>query len=195
MPQDVFWLESYEHFELLGDATRLEIIELLMAPATVAELAERMNVPRTRLYHHVNLLEQAGLIRVVDTRQSGVQTEKIYQAAARNFRPSKEFMRTALPRDKAQAIIKSLLGSTQADFIHSVESGAALLEDPAEARQTHFARNLLRLSPDRLHEFILELESLIQRYDTLPLPEAEASSDLKVIGVVSLVYPSSRSIP
>jgi DNA-binding transcriptional ArsR family regulator len=193
MPQDVFWLESYEHFELLGDATRLEIIELLMAPATVAELAERMNVPR--LYHHVNLLEQAGLIRVVDTRQSGVQMEKIYQAAARNFRPSKEFMRTALPRDKAQAIIKSLLGSTQADFIHSVESGAALLEDPAEARQTHFARNLLRLTPDRLHAFILELEGLIERYDTPPLPEAEASSDLKVIGVVSLVYPSSRSIP
>lgn len=194
MPQDVFWLESTEHFDLLGDATRLEIIELLIAPASVAELAERMSVPRTRLYHHVNLLEQAGLIRVVDTRQSGVQVEKIYQVAALSFRPSKEFMRTALPRDKAQAILKSIFGSTQVDFIRSVETGEALLEDPAEARQTHFGRSLLRLTPDRLHAFITELEALIERYDASPPPETDLSPDLKVIGVLSLVYPSSRRI-
>lgn len=191
-PKDVFWLESNEHLELLGDATRLEIIELLMMPASVAELAERMKVPRTRLYHHINQLEQAGFIRVVGTRQAGLQTEKIYRAAAHHFQPSNEFMQTALPREKAQAILKSIIGSTQVDFIRSVESGEAPLEDSEEARRTHVSRRLLLLTPERLHEFITELEALLERFEVNPLPAVEFPSELMVIGVLNLVYPSSR---
>jgi DNA-binding transcriptional ArsR family regulator len=76
-PDDVFWLENKEHFDLLSDSTRLEIIELLLSPRSVADLAERMGVPRTRLYHHVNLMEDAGMIRVVETRPAGAQQEKV----------------------------------------------------------------------------------------------------------------------
>jgi hypothetical protein len=45
-----------------------------------------MDVPVTRLYHHVNKLESAGLLRVVATRRVGAVIERRYQGTARSFR-------------------------------------------------------------------------------------------------------------
>jgi DNA-binding transcriptional ArsR family regulator len=194
-PADVFWLETPEHFDLLSDSTRLEIIELLGRPRSVAELAEQMRVPRTRLYHHINQLDEAGMIRVAETRQVGAQTEKIYQVSAYSFQPSKEYLERALPRDKAQAVIASIFGTTEADFIRSVDEGAVTFEDQDSKRRMHIRRGLLLLPDDRLHEFISDLEAVYAKYDTDadgldgPLPDGT-----QVIATVSLVYPSTRSI-
>ena len=83
---EVFEIEDAETFEMLADPSRVEMLERLHHPASVGELAEDMGVPRTRLYHHVKLLEEAGMIRVVDTRRKGAMEEKVYQVAARSFR-------------------------------------------------------------------------------------------------------------
>ncbi|HKX73856.1 MAG TPA: helix-turn-helix domain-containing protein [Acidimicrobiia bacterium] len=192
-PDDVFWLTSADHFDLLSDRTRLEIIENLFSPAAVAEIAARMGTPRTRLYHHIKLLEEAGMIRVVATRRSGAQTEKLYQVAAFNFQPSPQFMRSALPRKKAQAVVRSIFASTEADFVRAVDTGAALLEDDRQARQTHLGRRLLVLNREKLHEMITELENLLDRYDPEPeqLTGAPGEGE-EVIGVLTMVYPSSR---
>lgn len=48
--------------------------------------------PPTRLYYHVNLLEDVGVVRVVETRKVGAMIEKVYQTTARSFRPSKALM-------------------------------------------------------------------------------------------------------
>lgn len=191
----MFWLETTEHFDLLSDNTRLEIIESLFLPTSVAEVADRMGVPRTRLYHHFKLLEDAGMIRVVDSRRSGAQTEKIYQLAAYSFQPSKKFMKSALPRQKAQAVIKSIFGSTEADFVRAVASGQAPLEDDRSSRRTHLGRRLLLLDDEQLHEFISELEGLLERYDVDPAQlEEPLPEGVKVIGVLTMAYPSSRKI-
>jgi hypothetical protein len=136
------------------------------------------------------------MIRVVATRRSGVQIEKIYQVAAFNFQPSAEFMRSALPRRKAQAVVRSIFASTEADFVRAVDTGAALLEDDRKARQTHLGRRLLILDRERLHELITELESLLDRYDPEPQQLTGGPGEgEEVIGVLTMVYPSSRSQP
>lgn len=192
----MFWIDRVEHLDLLADSTRLEIIENLFTPEAVAEVASRMGVPRTRLYHHIKLLEEAGMIRVVATRRSGAQTEKLYQATALNFRPSPAFMAKALPREKAQAVVRSIFASTEADFVRAVDTGVAILEDDPSARQTHLGRRLLVLDRERLHRLINELEELLDRYDPEPEqltgPTAEGET---VVGVLTLVYPSSRHGP
>lgn len=192
-PADIFWLETAEHFDVLSDSTRLELIELLLRPHSVAELAEQMRVPRTRLYHHVNQLEEAGMIRVVDTRPAGAKTEKIYQVAAYSFQPSPEYLKSAVPREKAQAMLASIFGATEADFVRSVEEGAVVLEDQRGARRVHLRRGLLFLDEARLHDFISDLEAVYEKYDTddpgEPLPD-----DVKAIATVSVVYPSTRNI-
>jgi DNA-binding transcriptional ArsR family regulator len=194
-PAQVFWLETDQHLELLGDPTRLEVIECLFTPATVGELAEQMAVPRTRLYHHINLLEAAGMIRVVGTRQAGARTERIYQVAAYGFKPSKRYLRRAMPKEQAQAVLQAIFASTEADFIRSVEMGKAPLQDPRQARRTHLGRRLMLMDRVQLHQFISELEELFGRYDVDPLPSGPVPEDQEVVAVLSMVYPSARRLP
>jgi DNA-binding transcriptional ArsR family regulator len=193
-PAEVFWLETAEHFDILSDSTRLEMIELLARPHSVAELASQMRVPRTRLYHHINLLEEAGMIRVVDTRQAGAQTEKLYQVSAHAFQPSKDYLDKALPREKAQAVLASIFGTTEADFIRSVEEGTVTFEDQSASRRMHIRRGLLLLDEARLHEFIAELEEVYSKYDTATDDLDSIPDDAQVVATVSLVYPSARRI-
>jgi len=192
-PADTFWLETSEHFDVLSDSTRLEILELLIKPRSVRDLAEQMGVPRTRLYHHMNLLEEAGMIRVVDTRPSGAQTEKLYQVTAYSFQPSQEYLQTADPREKAHAVLTSIFAATEADFVRSVAEGTASLDDRSPRRKMQIRRGLLLLDESQLHDFIAELEAIYEKYDFDHEALDDLPDDIQVIATVSLVYPSARS--
>jgi len=190
-PAETYWIDDAETFEVLADPTRLAILELTMVPRSVTEIAEAMGVPRTRLYHHVKLLEEAGMIAVAETRQAGAMTEKIYQAAAQGYRPSEAFLETAAPREQANAVISSILGATRADFVRAVEEGVAPLGDRKEHRKVSLSRRLMRLSPERLNGLVTELEELLDRYDA----EKDEGDDAIAVGVTTLVHPSSRRLP
>ena len=87
-PADYIVVEDIEVFEVLNNPLRLRILRLMMQPVTVREIAEGLDVPATRLYYHVNLLEEAGIVSVVDTRKAGAMLQKVYLAKARGFKPS-----------------------------------------------------------------------------------------------------------
>lgn len=94
--------EPAEVLELVDIDTMLEathptrglILRRLKQPHTVAEVADAMRVPVTRLYHHVNRLTEVGLIRVVATRQVAAVTERRYQVVARSFDLHRDAFRT-----------------------------------------------------------------------------------------------------
>lgn len=77
-----------EDLDLLGELTnpiRGRIIRNLDSPRSAAELAELLDAPITRLYHHINRLEQAGLIAVQATRRVGAATQHRYQTVAKSY--------------------------------------------------------------------------------------------------------------
>lgn len=187
-PADVFWIDDQETLELLGDPVRLEILEQLSEPRSVTEIAEAMGVPRTRLYHHVRLLEEAGLIRVVETREVGALTERRYQVSARSFRPSERFLEQALPREQAEAMLTALFGATRADFVRAVDEGIATLRDDASSRTLTLARRILHLTPSRLAGLIDDVEHLVSSYES-----DDDDPDAIPVAVLHVVYPSSRS--
>lgn len=61
------------------------LMQLARAPATPSEVGRRIGIPANKAHYHVHVLEQAGLVELVETRQIGSITEKYYQAAAENF--------------------------------------------------------------------------------------------------------------
>ena len=70
----------------LGDEVRGRIIGLLRERAASAtELAELLGIPKGTVGHHLKVLEKAGLIHVVRTRQVRAVTEKYYGRVARLF--------------------------------------------------------------------------------------------------------------
>lgn len=70
----------------LGDPLRLAVVDLVLERAmTVTEIAERVGRPRGSVAHHVDVLVDAGLIRVVRTRKVRAIDERYYGRTARTF--------------------------------------------------------------------------------------------------------------
>src|SRR5919112_744906 len=65
-------ISDAETLKAISDPLRLKILEAMVArvgePWSVKELAAALDVPQTRLYHHVELLLERDLIRVAGQR-------------------------------------------------------------------------------------------------------------------------------
>lgn len=83
---DVLVVREPGQLKALADDLRSRIVTLLRERArSTTELAERLGLPKGTVGHHVKVLEKAGLIRVVRTRQVRAVTEKYYGRTARLF--------------------------------------------------------------------------------------------------------------
>ena len=70
----------------MADSLRATILDLLLErAATVAELAAAVKRPKSTVAHHVNVLVDAGLLRVVRTRRVRAIDERYYGRTARVF--------------------------------------------------------------------------------------------------------------
>jgi len=82
----VLVVEDPKQLRALGDAFRSRIVMMLRErAASTSELAVALETPKGTVGHHVKVLEQAGLIRVVRTRKVRALTEKYYGRVARLF--------------------------------------------------------------------------------------------------------------
>jgi putative molybdopterin biosynthesis protein len=95
-------IQEFEQLKILADARRLAILRLLMvAPATLSQLGQVLGEHPARVRHHLKLLEQAGLVELVDTRVVRGFTEKYYRARARAFL----LQQMVLPADDETGIV------------------------------------------------------------------------------------------
>ena len=71
----------------MADPLRAAILDLLLErAATVSELARAVGRPKSTMAHHVNVLVDAGMLRVVRTRRVRAIDERFYGRTARLFR-------------------------------------------------------------------------------------------------------------
>ncbi|HKP28225.1 MAG TPA: helix-turn-helix domain-containing protein [Gemmatimonadales bacterium] len=69
----------------LLDPTRLRILRALEHPDSAAGLARRLGVPRQKLNYHLRLLENEGLVELVEERKKRNCTERVMRAVARSY--------------------------------------------------------------------------------------------------------------
>jgi DNA-binding transcriptional ArsR family regulator len=119
---EVLDLDSTDRLDELVHRVRGPLLRRLRSPHSAAELAAELDVPVTRLYHHLKVLESAGLIEVVATRRVGAALERRYRAVARAFRVGPEAVRDS--RDLARSLA-SVMDATRGDLVGAVERGAA----------------------------------------------------------------------
>ena len=150
-------VRDLDTLKVLADPLRLRILErLALEPATAKQVAERLELPPTRLYHHFAVLERVGLIELVERRPKRGTVEKYYRTTARRFR-----------------LDPGLLGPIASGDGASRDAGAALLEQTAsELRATGEAsgRGLLmslqvRGDRRRVDGLLARLEALIEEAD------------------------------
>lgn len=84
--EDTVELTTAEQVKAISDPLRTTILGLLHErAATVTELAEAVERPKSTVAHHVNVLADAGLLQVVRTRRVRAIEERYYGRTARMF--------------------------------------------------------------------------------------------------------------
>ena len=76
-------IRSFEQIKILADARRLQLLRLLMAaPSTLTQLAAAVGHTPAWVKHHLTVLENAGLVELLEVRTHGTVTEKFYASRA-----------------------------------------------------------------------------------------------------------------
>ncbi len=132
---------------------RMAILEALGGGrATASQIAARLGVHPANLTRHMHVLAEAGLVRLVEKRDTGRNLEKYYEAAAQSFDVAPEADRLSAPHKIALGFARS-------------ELSAALASVPDDADgmiQTHVLE--ARLSPQTVATFARELAALAARF-------------------------------
>jgi DNA-binding transcriptional ArsR family regulator len=152
---DTIELTTAEQVRAIGDSLRTTIIGLLHErAATVTELAIAVKRPKSTVAHHVKVLTDAGILRVVRTRRVRAIEERFYGRTARMFY-------IGLGRHGAGD------GRLPADFndfeVAAEESKAAY--DAGQMRS--FIRHA-RIPEERAKEFWEQVDQVIHAFDKLP---------------------------
>lgn len=78
-------IRSPEPAAALLDPTRQQLLAKLAEPNSAAGLARSLGLPRQRVNYHLRVLEQEGLVELVEERKKGNCLERVVRAAARSF--------------------------------------------------------------------------------------------------------------
>jgi DNA-binding transcriptional ArsR family regulator len=183
--QETFLIRDLETLKVIADPTRLAIAESCVEPSSATELAERLDLPRTRLYHHLKILQEHGLLEVVETRRVGAMTERIYQVTARRIEPAPELLTDGDEEERVEAILATIFDSTRADLARSFALGLIDLARPPSERDFTIGRFNRRLTPEQVAAFIRKIEQLEEE-----LESTEAGGDPYTF--VHVFYRSSK---
>lgn len=89
--KEVHILNSPEEVNIISDPIRLKIILTLgTSPKTAQDLSDALGVSRSKIHYHLKILEQNGMIEVVDTELINGITQKYFLPVARAFIPNSE---------------------------------------------------------------------------------------------------------
>ncbi len=157
--------------EALSSPARVRILRYADRPITVTELADRLGVPTTRLYYHVNLLVEAGLLVQVDERRSGARTEMIYRRAGTEFKLGPDIVDVIGDRRKAaEAAATVLFDPARAEVEDFLEHTLG-----REQQTAHLGRSVVRLSAEAARGFVERLDELLDDVRELDLEDGEQS--------------------
>ena len=166
-------IHSLEQLRAFSDPVRQRIFERLIEdPATAKQVAGEFGVKSTNLYHHFGVLEKAGLIRQVRTRQVRGTTEKYYQATA--------------PR---VVIDPAVLGGA-AESIHVLAASLfqSALNDMAGAADDVLLQRLrIRTTPEKREALERELQEWLDACQ-----DANTEDGTETFGITLAAYPLAQ---
>lgn len=158
-------VDEPEALDALMNPFRIKLLTSLSRnPASVKELSERFDVPATRLYHHIGLLEEYGAVRIVGNRRSGARTERCYGAMRGGITPSSGLLQNHADV-MADSVVKIAALAGEA-FAAALRSGRITL-DEGGSKEGLFTWLAPRLTAEQRIEIDKELTDLTKRVSEL----------------------------
>ena len=138
----------------MADPLRAMILDLLLErAATVAELAAAVDRPKSTVAHHVKVLVDAGMLRVVRTRRVRAIEERYYGRTARMFYVG--VMR--VPGDDKTLVHANALAVAAAESVVAHEA------DDLRSSLRH-----ARIPAERAAEFWQQADALLREFAQMP---------------------------
>lgn len=155
-------VSSLEALRVVSDSQRHRILSLLINQAlTASEIAKRMKIARTRVYYHLDLLQEHGFIRIVEERAVAAMIERTYRASARRFRVDRRMLASASSESALNDAQAALLEHAADDL--RAQHGADADNEP----QPLVSRSFLRLTPKQARALRAELVAVVDKYGEL----------------------------
>jgi DNA-binding transcriptional ArsR family regulator len=166
-PAQTILVSDLETLKVVSDTLRSRILDLLRAePRTVKQLASTLALSPKKLYYHINLMEQHGLIRVVNTRfVSGIR-EKTYRATAYLFLFDNEVFAASKTDEQGLPLGTALLfETTKNQLAQSVADKLVdLADDAPPMRRLLVNWNMQRLTPAQAEAFYAKFVALLEEF-------------------------------
>ncbi|HTU05174.1 MAG TPA: winged helix-turn-helix domain-containing protein [Trebonia sp.] len=160
----------------LADPLRTVLLDLLHErAATVTEMAQAVDRPKSTVAYHVNLLVDAGLLRVVRTRRVRAIEERYYGRIARTIYIG------ALTRPEDKQVVLEINGLAKA----AAESAPAHAADDLRCTLAH-----ARIPREEVRNFWAQVQELARQFAQIPREGDQ------VYGFVAGLYPTDApSLP
>jgi len=154
----------------LADPLRTVLLDLLHErAATVTEMAQAVDRPKSTVAYHVNLLVDAGLLRVVRTRRVRAIEERYYGRIARTIYIG------ALTRPEDKQVVLEINGLAKA----AAESAPAHAADDLRCTLAH-----ARIPREEVRNFWAQVQELARQFAQIPRDGDQ------VYGFVAGLYPT-----
>ncbi len=161
--------ETPDQLKALGNEIRMTILDLLNErAASVTELADVLDKPKGTVGYHVKVLEEAGFIKVVRTRQVRAMTEKFYGRVAHTV------------------VFHGVPDAGHKMFMLQEAMNEAVIEEGAALPATTLRH--VRMTEEQAAEFWEEVMELAVRFAKAP-----RGGD-RVYGFVGAIYPTDLPV-
>ena len=144
---------------------------------TVKQVAGRMGLAPNKLYYHVNMLEEHGLIRVVETRTVGNMIEKVYHNVADQYDIDHKLLAfsTHDGQENVTQVMTTTLDATREELLRSLEVRRYELDHGAEPhpRAAMVTRCTSRIPEEYVDSFTKRLKALFHEFGNADVDPAE----------------------
>lgn len=182
-----FIVDDLEVLKVIAHGTRLDILQSLKLPKTVKEIAKLLEIPATKLYYHVNLMEKHRLIQVVETNIVSGIVEKKYQVVARNYRLDDDLLaKSESVSEDVDAMLGAIFDVTRTEIKRSI--AADKMAPTSEDRRGLLWRSNLKLTADQFETFYERLDEILNEIKAVS-GQNEAADEHQLYGLTVALYP------
>jgi DNA-binding transcriptional ArsR family regulator len=189
-PAGTLVISDHATLKVFYDPIRQRILRALYVPMSVTELGDELDESPNRLYYHVRLLEQHGLVVVAEERRAGSNIERLYGRAATRYEiaPALVDEGTRLAGPVVDDVMNRLLVRFEHLLAAPKKSSDAEKRELTQLVLTHTKR----IAKDRVDELGRRLHELFQEYVG---PDAPGDDDGVRYSTLGIVVPDTEDGP
>lgn len=170
------WILEPEKLECLVSTTRMDIVDHLAGRGamSIKEIAHAVGKKPSALYHHIEKLLEAGLIREEGSRTVNRRHEKLYATPSRRMRLKKALADPA-NADVIRRVVGAVARQAERDFARGQVGESALTD--GESRNLGFYRMVAKPGPERL----ARINALLHEVGELLWEESDPDGEAMVL--------------